>query len=297
MEFTFSDFSAPWFERPFFDEAAKQDQEPHIVRLAEDFRRDGYLKLALDFDPATLDAVEAETRALHGCARRVQHLWRRSAAIRDLACAPQVLSLLSALYGRRAFPFQTLNFPIGTQQRTHSDTFHFHSAPSRYMCGVWVALEDIDEDNGPLHYFPGSHALPIFTLEDIGSHHYGDYETYVAKLLHRCGFKKELGLMKRGEVLIWSANLFHGGERIKDPARTRLSQVTHYYFDDCMYFTPRLKESPFSKGRLRYPYDFSQNRFIKNRHFDGYVDVSFRDRLSNWRAVYMKHTPTTPVKS
>ena len=30
------------------------------------------------------------------------------------------------------------------------------------MCGVWVALEDITEDNGPLHYYPGSHRLPDY---------------------------------------------------------------------------------------------------------------------------------------
>jgi hypothetical protein len=52
--------------------------------------------------------------------------------------------------------------------------------------------------------------------------------------------------MKRGEAIIWSANLFHGGEKINDPTRTRLSQVTHYYFENCMYYTP-LFSDPFMK--------------------------------------------------
>ena len=31
------------------------------------------------------------------------------------------------------------------QQRTHSDSMHFASVPSRYMAGVWIALEDIQD--------------------------------------------------------------------------------------------------------------------------------------------------------
>ena len=42
----------------------------------------------------------------------------------------------------------------------HSDAIHFNSDPPGFMCGVWVALEDIDMDNGPLVYYPGSHKLP-----------------------------------------------------------------------------------------------------------------------------------------
>jgi len=33
------------------------------------------------------------------------------------------------------------------------------------MCGVWLALEDIDADNGPLIYYPGSHRGPHFGNE------------------------------------------------------------------------------------------------------------------------------------
>ena len=32
--------------------------------------------------------------------------------------------------------------------------------PEGFMCGVWVALEDMDMENGPLVYYPGSHKLP-----------------------------------------------------------------------------------------------------------------------------------------
>ncbi len=55
------------------------------------------------------------------------------------------------------------------------------------MCGVWVALEDIDMDCGPLVYYPGSHKLPEVTLTDIGvtadASNYPKYEDYIENLI------------------------------------------------------------------------------------------------------------------
>ena len=36
------------------------------------------------------------------------------------------------------------------------------------MCGVWVALEDVTEGSGPLDYLPGSHKLPVLTMQAAG---------------------------------------------------------------------------------------------------------------------------------
>ena len=64
-----------------------------------------------------------------GCAAnvslRAQDAWKIDDDIRAVAANAQVMALLSKLYGRRAFPFQTLNFPVGTQQHFHSDSIHF----------------------------------------------------------------------------------------------------------------------------------------------------------------------------
>jgi len=96
-----------------------------------------------------------------GNSMRIGDAWRFDRDVRALATNPQVLALLSAIYGRKAWPFQTLNFPVGTQQHYHSDSIHFSSIPERFMCGIWVALEDINPDAGPLEYYPGSHTWPI----------------------------------------------------------------------------------------------------------------------------------------
>ena len=57
--------------------------------------------------------------------------------------------------------------------------------------------------------------------------------------------------MKKGRAFIWSANLFHGGSPIRDKSRSRHSQVTHYYFRNCMYYTPLTSAPHLGKYYMR----------------------------------------------
>src|SRR5207247_2034074 len=74
---------------------------------------------------------------------RLMDAWIISENVKALARAPKVLAMLEEFYGRKPLPFQTLNFPFGTEQTVHSDAIHFNSMPATFMCGVWVALEDM----------------------------------------------------------------------------------------------------------------------------------------------------------
>jgi hypothetical protein len=47
-------------------------------------------------------------------------------------------------------------------------------------------------------------------------------------------------LAKKGDLLIWSSNIIHGGSPVTKDGVTRWSQVTHYFFEDCYYYTPML---------------------------------------------------------
>lgn len=64
------------------------------------------------------------------------------------------------------------------------------------------------------------------------------------------GIKKQSLCIEKGNMLIWSANLLHGGDPILKHDSTRFSQVTHYYFEACKYYTPL--GSDFMNGRIEY---------------------------------------------
>jgi hypothetical protein len=190
---------------------------------------------------------------------RVQDAWRTDPDVKAIAANAEMLALLSKLYGREAFPFQTLNFPVGTEQHPHTDSVHFSSQPERFMCGVWLAFEDMHPDAGPLLYYPGTHKWPIVTNAMIGRRGWQSeapsaqtpFEPVWRALVDTSGVQPETFLARKGQALIWAANLLHGGSRQNDKTRTRWSQVTHYYFKDCIYYTPAFSDEPLGRLDLR----------------------------------------------
>ncbi|MEP9366203.1 phytanoyl-CoA dioxygenase family protein [Xanthobacter sp. VNH20] len=190
---------------------------------------------------------------------RLQDAWKSDPRVREIAANPDVLDMISAIYGREAFAFQTLNFAVGTQQEAHSDHAHFNSIPDRFMCGVWLAFEDVDSENGPLFYYPGSHRWPSYQNEHLGvsykqiDGHFREYRKYVRlwnELAAQEGIQREIFRARKGQALLWSANILHGGSAQVDPSRTRWSQVTHYFFKGCSYTTPVANDT--FQGRILY---------------------------------------------
>ncbi|HEX7857782.1 MAG TPA: phytanoyl-CoA dioxygenase family protein [Sphingobium sp.] len=223
-------------------------------------------RYGIDFEAADSDKTVGE--------RRIQDAWKEDEDVRAIAANQAVINLLSKLYGRKAFPFQTLNFPIGTQQDAHSDSVHFSSLPERFLCGVWLAMEDIGPDAGPLFYHPGSHRWPIMSNALIGRRGYGSdlisaqdpYGPAWRALCEAHGSQEEVFLARKGQALIWCANLLHGGSHQKNSALTRWSQVTHYYFDDCIYYTPAFSDETLGKLQLRNLVSVSDGQLRPNKY-------------------------------
>jgi hypothetical protein len=211
------DVESPFFERIF----AGKDLPPETMALAIQLRERGYA--IFDFpDPEFGERAERikaslgpqfdfdawrSTLSETNVGMRTQDAWEHNTDVRAMATNPQVLKILEDLYGRRALPFQTLNFPVGTQQATHNDGAHFYSAPERFMCGVWVALEDITPLNGGLEYYPGSHKIPQYTNEHIGAcsaeqlqptEHYGALLNLWQELIDQLGIPRETFYAKKG---------------------------------------------------------------------------------------------------
>jgi ectoine hydroxylase-related dioxygenase (phytanoyl-CoA dioxygenase family) len=234
-------------------------------------RADGGAALSLGAEVHDLcDLAALEARRLIGAGRRVQDAWRRSPAVRALALHPKIHAALAAAYGRKPFAFQTLNFETGSEQPAHSDVMHFSSLPHGFMCGVWIALEDVGDDAGPLLYYPGSHRLPRLTMEDVGStslrRRAADYERlyvpHLAKLIAESDLPARRLLIRKGEAFVWAADLAHGGAPIETKGTTRRSLVVHFYFEDCFYYTPMT--SDLKRGRLdvRLPPDVGGGRMV-----------------------------------
>jgi hypothetical protein len=248
----------PWVESPFFKEILEEKKiSVEDKKIAADYHRDGFVVLPGIIPEDLIEAVKKDMNekgfnpdfpiTTQRDLVRVQDLWEVSDPVKQLAVYEPVTKKLEMLYDREVIPFQTLNFLHGSGQRAHSDTIHFSSLPARYMCGVWVALEDITEENGPLFYYPGSHRLTEYNFSHIDSipgtssyEKYIDYENFMQKIISVNNFEKKVFLAKKGDALIWSSNILHGGSPVLKKESTRFSQVTHYFFKDCFYYTPMM---------------------------------------------------------
>jgi glutamate-1-semialdehyde 2,1-aminomutase len=249
---------APLYTRPaarrFLDLFVRR-KRVLTARQVRQFRDEGLLVIDPKIPADALERVLEEIKSFYprtagGEPERVTDAWHVLPGVKDLALAPRVLAALRELYGREPLPFQTDNFPVGTEQPPHADNLGSNSMPAGWKCCVWIALEDVDLDNGPVVYYPGSHLLPEYTLADCGvpaiPDTYAQYERYylpfIAEVIRKHGLKPSYALVKKGQAVIWASNLLHGGAPRRDRARSRHSQITQYFFPGCKYYTPLFSE-------------------------------------------------------
>lgn len=252
----------PWIESPFFYDLLKNSSlTPEQKELCTSYHENGYLVIDLELPQDNIDsivndmyqAIENEKTKFHADhfqyteSKRIFEHWRHSNPIAELTVHPKILETLQLLYDKEPFPFSTINFIKGSNQPLHSDVIHFHTVPALWMVGVWVAFEDVDETNGSLKIVPGSHKWPIFEYHNLNLPHpdniengeainYRKYEDFLIQLIETKKAESKIVKLKKGQALIWAANMLHGGcnvEGITDFTKTRLTQANHYFFKGC----------------------------------------------------------------
>ena len=145
---------------------------------------------------------------------------------------PGLLRWIRVLMEREPKPLQTIASHKGSQQAAHSDSIHMTTYPLGYLAAAWIAFEDIHPDSGPLLFYPGSHKLPYVFSKDVGiaesdlkNEGYGSYqakyEPFIMRTIEQNNLEPHYFPAKRGDVLIWHANLIHGGSARKDMRLSR----------------------------------------------------------------------------
>jgi ectoine hydroxylase-related dioxygenase (phytanoyl-CoA dioxygenase family) len=225
---------------------ARHKLDPSYAGHLRHFIQEGYIVLDKFISKEWCDQVNGDLDSLirsgvlhyNHPGQRVEKLFEHSSATRRLWAHPQILSLLSAIYDDVALPCQTLNFIHGSQQDVHQDLVHLTPFPAGMMCGVWIALEDVHPDSGPLVVYPRSHRLPrLYTrtvpvdkVRDGNWHPFVEkYSPRLMELIKHADLKPVYYTPKTGSVLIWHETLAHGGSQRKSDSITRKSMVSHYF--------------------------------------------------------------------
>lgn len=260
-----SAISTPWTESPFFYKLLENSNHTkEEKKLCTQFHEKGYVIIDLKLTDSEClkitddveNIIEEEKATLqsehfqYNESPRVFEGWKDSENIKNLILNKKIMNTLELLYDKPPVPFSSINFTKGSDQPLHSDAIHFHTVPYKWMTGVWVAFEDTNKYNGTLRVVPGSHKWEIYDYDSLKLSHpdliengeeinYRIYEDFIRSLVKAKEAEELVVELKKGQALIWAANMLHGGIPIYNKGSTRKTQAIHYFYDDCdEYFHP-----------------------------------------------------------
>ena len=255
----------PWLDRPdaqaHIDAKLKAGEiDAEQADLCRMWSREGYVILERFFDEETLDRVwqEYEDAIASGFVvppteplfegdqmpGRFANVHFSVEGMDKLLHDARMSRVMSLLLGAKVVPFQTIVGHKSSQQLEHSDSIHMTTYPNGYLTANWIAFEDIHVDSGPLVYYPGSHKLPYIFSEGLGMEPDPSYQEYrrayepaVQRALKVHQLQPKWFLPRKGDVLLWHANLLHGGSMLNGAGHpSRKALVCHFFGDGCVCY-------------------------------------------------------------
>lgn len=249
--------AVPWFDRPDAQKHIDSRLKLGSVSLEEatelrEFVEGGYVTLKNAIDVDLVDAVNLEIdQAIannyggyeYGSSQRIEHLHIHYPNVRKLWLDDRVYRFVDLLFGESAFPCQTLTYVFGSQQDAHQDTVHLTPFPAGYMCGIWVALQDVEPESGELVVYPGSHRERRVYLKEAGCRKVreGDWVEFGSKVVPiwqdmTKKYEEVVYRPTKGTVLIWHENLLHGGSLRVNQSLERRSIVIHTFSEGAIAY-------------------------------------------------------------
>ncbi len=202
------------------------------AEIADNWRR-GHPDLTVELNDGSLGFPRMAPQYEH-VPHKVLDYHSVSTIARDIQFAPAIQRFLGQLFERPPMAFQSLLFKYGTQQEMHQDTAYVVVESPMQFVGCWVALEDIVPGSGELQYYGGSHRIPEYLWLNRGRAcppGYNDHREFLAWVhaeSQRAGCPMIKFHPKKGDALVWHADLVHGGSKRELADRTRWSFVSHY---------------------------------------------------------------------
>ena len=159
--------------------------------------------------------------------RKIPQPFLEDAYFHGFVLDPGLMSLIEGLIGKPPLLVTDQVFMkpprFGTAKAYHQDNAYFRCDPGGEVITVWIALDDVDEDNGCLRYIDGSHregVLPHTTAPGV------DHDLAPAPDL--IDLKREsLACVKKGGVVFHHSETLHTSHR-NESDRWRRAYATHW---------------------------------------------------------------------
>jgi ectoine hydroxylase-related dioxygenase (phytanoyl-CoA dioxygenase family) len=163
--------------------------------------------------------------------RRLVNLHLKINSLAKLFSQNISLSITDKIFNQPTTLYTSIYFEIGSTQDPHRDTPYFWTNPKHMYYGIWLALEDVNDNNGALEVIKGSHK--IYDSEEFrskiakSSDVWGEYQKSVLDKCLKKNLKVTTVSVKKGDTIIWHPQLMHGGSKNINPYLSRNSFVCH----------------------------------------------------------------------
>ncbi|TDD30631.1 phytanoyl-CoA dioxygenase family protein [Kribbella turkmenica] len=178
--------------------------------------------LAIDDGVPDDDPLARYPRFVHPHRRTDVEAGRRSL---ELMLDSRILDVVTALIGP-ALGAQSMFYfkPPGARgQALHQDNTFLRADPETCLA-AWIAVDDVDADNGGLAVVPGSHRTELVCPEPADlTESFTNAEVPVPD-----GLRKVQTRMKAGDVLFFHGSVVHGSRPNTSADRFRRSLIFHY---------------------------------------------------------------------
>ena len=147
----------------------------------------------------------------------------------ELMLDSRILNVVTALIGP-ALGAQSMFYfkPPGARgQAMHQDNTFLRAHPETCLA-AWIAIDDVDAENGGLAVVPGSHQVELACPEEADlSESFTNAEVPIPD-----GLSKVQTRMKAGDVLFFHGSVVHGSRPNTTTDRFRRSLIFHYIPED-----------------------------------------------------------------
>jgi len=232
---------------------------PNTGEIVTAFNQEGYLIIRNAVDSLLADKIKQEIIDINEGSHHVGYLKRHTVVpsrenqqkekfrfkdlyvnsenIRNAVFAPVIINIIHELANEPIMAFQNLGFIKGSEQRVHRDSNFIAVDEMKNIFACWIALEDVEIGNGELVYYPQSHRLPTYEFSEGSSHWirkrdgiYANehYIEWLGQAINENSFEEKHFLARKGDCIIWNANLIHYGSPIQNKTATRYSLITHF---------------------------------------------------------------------
>jgi phytanoyl-CoA hydroxylase len=179
--------------------------------------------------------------------RKIDYPFEKNEHFKNLLLSERLVGIIGKLIGGIPLLVRDQIFlkppRCGSAKPYHQDNAHFLCSPGDKVITVWIALDDVDEENGCLRYIDRSHKGPILPHEPIeGEPHNMAPPTDLIDLN-----KESLAPVPKGGVVFHHSQTLHTSHR-NESDRWRRAYATHWATADVTSETSFIENSYYNRG-------------------------------------------------